>query len=66
MVWCSDEDNWTISGDVEGTSRTYLPEEDACDGAPDDEGGLVGEVGRKRERFHLVRHPDKFLQAMRG
>jgi hypothetical protein len=45
MMWSSDEDYWTLSGDVEGTPRTYLPEEDACDDAPEDEGGLVGEVG---------------------
>lgn len=58
MMWCSNKDNWPLSGDVEGTSRTYLPEEDACDGTPEEKRGLVGEVGRQRERFHLGRHAD--------
>jgi hypothetical protein len=56
MMWCTNEDNWALPGDVESTSRTNLPEEDACNGAPEEEGGLVGELGRKRERFHLFRH----------
>jgi len=56
MVRCYHEDDRAISGDVESTSRTYLPEEDACDHAPEDEGGLVGQVRRKRERFYMVRH----------
>jgi len=58
MVWCCNKDDRAISGDVEGTSRTYLSEEDTCDGAPEDERGLVGNVGRKRERFWRVRHTD--------
>lgn len=58
MVWCSNKDNWALSGDVESTSRTYLPKEDACDGTPENERGLVGQVGRERERFDLVRHAD--------
>lgn len=58
VMRCPDEDNWTLSGDVESASRTYLPEEDACDGAPEEEGGLVGELGRKWEGFHLVGHAD--------
>lgn len=58
MMRCANKDYWALSGDVEGTSRTYLPEEDACDDAPEEEGGFVGQVGRKRERFHLVRHAD--------
>ena len=45
MVRCCHENDRAISWDVEGTSRTYLPEEDTCDCAPDDEGGLVGQVG---------------------
>ena len=45
MVRCCHENDGAISGDVEGTSRTYLPKEDTCDGAPDDEGGFVGQVG---------------------
>jgi len=45
MVWCCHKDDWAISGDVEGAPGTYLSEEDTCDGAPEDEGGLVGKVG---------------------
>ena len=58
MVWCCHKDDRAISGYVEGTPRTYLSEEDTCDGAPEDEGGLVGNLGRKRERFLRVRHTD--------
>jgi hypothetical protein len=58
MVWCCYENDRAISGDVEGAPRTYLPEEDTCDDAPEDERGLVGQVGRKRERFLMVRHAD--------
>ena len=58
MVWCCHKDDRAISGDVESTPRTYLSKEDTCDGAPEDEGGLVGNVGGKRERFWRVRHTD--------
>lgn len=58
MVRCCHEDDRAIFGDVEGTSGAYLPEEDASDHAPEDEGGLVGQVGRERERFWMVRHAD--------
>ena len=44
MMWCCHEDDRAIPGDVEGTSRAYLPKEYACDSAPEDEGGLVGQV----------------------
>lgn len=56
VMWCCDKNDRTIPGDVEGTSRTYLSEEDTCDGAPEDERGLVGNVRRKGERFLAVRH----------
>jgi hypothetical protein len=58
MVWCCYKDDRAISGDVEGAPGTYLSEEDTCDDAPEDERGLVGNVGRKRERFLRVRHAD--------
>ena len=66
MVWCCHENDRPISGDVEGTSRTYLPEEDTCNCAPDDEGGLVGQVGRKRKRFCMVRHADVGRRSSRA
>lgn len=67
MMRCCHKNDRTILGNVEGTSRAYLPEEDTCDDAPEDEGGLVGQVGREREGFWMVRHADverQGLQAM--
>lgn len=58
VMRCCHKNDRAISGDVEGTSGTYLSEEDTCDGAPEDERGLVGKVRRKRERFLAVRHAD--------
>ena len=65
MVRCRHKNDRAISRNVEGPSRTYLSEEDTCDCAPDDEGGLVGQIGRKRERFCTVRHADVRRQASR-
>jgi len=45
MVGCYHENDWAISGNVEGTPRTYLSKEDACDDTPEEERGLVGQVG---------------------
>jgi hypothetical protein len=58
MMWSYNKNHWAFPGDVEGTSGTYLPEENAGDHAPKEKGGLVGHVGRKWERFYMVRHAD--------
>ena len=63
MMRCCHEDYRAISGNVECTSRAYLPEEDAGHHAPEDEGGLVGQVGRERERFWMVGHADEGRRA---
>ena len=45
MMRCSNEYNGAIVGDVKGSSRSYLPEEDIGDCPPKQQGSVIGEIG---------------------
>ena len=53
VVRCSNEDDRTLTRDIECASRSDLSEEDIGDSSPEDEGGIIDDV-RALSMFYSI------------